>query len=294
MQSKKVSVLRGKAMRATRLSATGAPLYGDSNAVVTEGFISVAMTTLITETEAISQTNANGKECIGETAKSKFSGVGVEAVFCSVDFALFEMLTGQELVLDENGKAYGITESTEIDLDAVNWALEMWTGAGDAEYGYLLLPRLTGGVISDITVENAAINFTITGANTKPNTWGAGPYAVETVGASPARLRVPMKKNDHRRIMVVDIAPPVEYDGALPVLDPTDAPLTALTAPVTGKTAAITPTPSGEPTFYDFGDGNWDYSETGAHSHTYLEGGTYTITAKRGLSTRTVTVTVAP
>lgn len=293
MKSMKPAILRGKMMRATRLSLTGAPVYGDNNSVVTEGFISVAMTTTLEEVEALVSTNAAGKNCIAEPATQNLTGFGVSAVFCNVDFTLFEMLTGQELVVDENGQAYGITESTEVKLADVNWGLELWTGAGDDGFGYVLLPRLSGGIISDITIENAAINFTISGMNSKPNAWGAGPYFVETVSGVVSRLRKAMKKNDHRRIMVVDVAPPTEYSGSLPLLDPTDAKITAITATPTGMVVAISATPTGQPVFYDFGDGNWDYAETGAYSHTYAEAGTYVITGTSGGATVTQSVTVA-
>lgn len=294
-RGKTVSFLRGKRVRATKISASGAPVIGDSSVVVSKGFITIGMTTNTEDGEAISQVNANGESCILETAVSTFTGIGVEIEFCGVDFALFEMITGQTAVLDDNGIVVGITESTDVNLGAVNFALEMWLGAttdaapstgSQGQFGYILLPRLGGGVISDISVENGAINFTLTGMNTKNGSlWGVGPYKVDLTGGVPSTLRRALKANDHRRIMIVEVAPPPVYSGALPLLDPALPAVTGLTATPTGKVVAFSPTPSGtDPMWYDFGDGTWDYAATGSYSHTYAASGTYTVTAYRGSS----------
>lgn len=303
-RSKTVSFLRGKRIRATKLNASGAPLVGDSSVVVSSGFITIGMTTNTEDGEAISQTNANGESCILEAAFSTFTGIGVEIEFCGVDFSLFEMITGQAAVLDDGGVVVGITESTDVKLGNVNFALEMWLGVqtsatpvagSQGQYGYILLPRLGGGVISDISVENGAINFTLTGMTTKNGSlWGAGPYKVDITGGVPSTLRRPIKANDHRRIQYVEVAPPTPYSGALPLLDSAAPAVTALTATPTGKSVAIAPTPSGtDPMWYDFGDGTWDYAATGSYTKVYDVAGTYIITGYRGSSSVTKSVTVS-
>ncbi len=303
MKSKRVSYLRGRRLRATIVDANGRPIYGDNGAVVTKGYVNISYTTNVEEGESITLPNAGGETCIFEPAVPSFNGFGVEAEFCEVDFALFDILTGQDAVLDASGKAIGITESTDVNLTAVNFALEVWLGAttsdtaaagSQGQYGYVLTPFLGGGVIGDVTVENAAITFTVTGMATKNGSgWGAGPYPVELVAGSPAVLRVPMKANDHRRIQTVEVAPPNVYAGAIPVLDPSKPALTGLTTTPTGLVVAIAPTPAGtDPIFYDFGDGTFDYAATGSYSKTYATAGTYIITARRGTSVVTKSVTV--
>lgn len=302
-QSKKVSFLRGRRMRATRLDASGRPVYGDNSVVVTKGFITVSYTTNTEEGEAISVTNAGGEVCVSEPSTPSFSGFGIEAEFCDVDFSLFEMLTGQEVVVDENGVAYGFTESTDVDLSAVNFALELWLGAstnaapsenGQGFFGYVLTPFLGGGTVGDISVENGAISFTITGMQTKNGSaWGRGPYNVELVGGTPSPLRTAMKANDHRRIIITEVAPPAVISGSAPLLDPSGAALTGVTAETVGLTATLSPLPAGDdPMWYDFGDGTWDYAETGTYEHEYASPGTYTVTAHRGRSHSTQDVTV--
>ena len=307
-QQRTTAFLRGKRLRGTRLSQAGRPVYGDGSVVVSKGFVNLALTTNTEEGESIVRTNANGETCISATAAPSFTGVGVEAEFCNADFSFFEMATGQRIVLNDDGKAVGITESTDVDLGSVRFALEAWTGAessevsregAEGEWGYVLLPNVGGGVLGDYTIENDAISFTLTGMQTKnAGSWGAGPYNVDLVGGVAAPLFDPMLPNDHRRLQIVEIAPPDVYAGSIPLLDPAAPALTGVTATVDidGFTVDIEPVPAGtDPVWYEFGDGTWDYAETGSYTHVYEVPGTYTITARRGTSevTATVTTTVA-
>lgn len=304
VKQRTTAFLRGKRLRGTRLSQTGRPVYGDSSVVVSKGFVNLALTTNTEEGESIIRTNANGETCISATAAPSFTGVGVEAEFCNADFSFFEMATGQRIVLNDDGQAVGITESTDVDLGSVRFALEAWTGAessevgregAEGEWGYVLLPNVGGGVLGDYTIENDAISFTLTGMQTKnAGAWGAGPYNVDLVGGVAAPLFDPMLPNDHRRLQIVEIAPPDVYAGAIPLLDPAAPALTALTTTPTGLSVEIAPTPAGpDPVMYEFGDGQWDYAETGTYTHVYAAPGTYTITGRRGTSVVTKTVTVA-
>lgn len=303
MQTKKVNFLRGKRMRATRLDAAGRPVIGDSSVITTKGFITVTMTANTEEGEGINVVNAGGESCIVEAGTPTFNGIGVEAEFCEVDFGLFELMTGQAVVLDASGRAVGITESTSVDLSGVHFALEMWMGAqsvvtpsagSQGYFGYLLLPNLGGGVLGDITIENGAITFTVTGMATRNGAaWGAGPYNVELVGGVPAPLSTPILANDHRRIQVVEVAPPEVYAGATPLLDPEDPAVTGITTTPTGLSVSMVPIPTGtDPMWYDFGDGEWDYTANGSYVHVYDAAGTYTIKAHRGDSVATKTITV--
>jgi hypothetical protein len=283
-------------MRATVLDASGAPVYGEDSVVTTKGYITVAYTTTSEEGEGITVTNAAGEACVSEAATPSQTGYGVEATFCEVDFRLFEILTGQSVLLDDDDYAIGITERTDVDLSTVNFALELWLGSKNSgEWGYVLTPFLRGGIIGDITIENAAITFTITGMTTRGGSgWGSGPYAVQTVGGVAAVLKDPVTATEHRRWLTVDVAPPDVWEGSTPLLDPSDPAITNLTTTPTGLSVQIVPVPAGtEPVFYQFGDGEWDYAETGTYTHVYDSAGTYTITAKRGLSTYSEPVTVA-
>lgn len=299
----KTSYLRGRRIRLTRTDVAGRPVYGDANAAVSKGFVTASMTTNVEEGEAVNVTTADGSQCVFEPATPTVNGIAVEIEFCDVDFSVFELATGQEIYLDENDQPIGITESTEIDLASVTLALELWLGAqvgataaaeGDGWYGYVLLPFLQGGVIGDISVENGAISFTVTGIQSKTGSaWGLGPYLVELVNGVRTLLRAPIKPGDYRRIFTTQVAPPEPSYGAIPVLDPSDDDLTGIDTVATGLSVEIDPTPAGtDPVWYDFGDGTWDYAETGTYTHVYEAAGTYTITARRGTSVVTDEVTV--
>lgn len=313
--TKCLSLVKGRRIRVTRLDGCGRPVYGDDSQVVSKGFISVGFTANTTESDEISQTNAAGEVCIYEASVTSLVGYGVELTFCNVDPELLSLLTGQNVVLDSDGETViGFDVDTKIGLENSNFALELWAGspAGDAcategsqgSFGYLLLPFLNGGILGDFTVENAAVTFTVTGANTKEgNAWGTGPYNVmmnNLEPAAPAPMFSPVTTSTALRTMIVDLAPPADACGARPLLDPTLAPLTALTATeaiddTEGMTAdfEITPTPSEGPVWYDFGDGAWDYVEApGDTSHLYTTPGTYTVRASQNGTWVTTSVTV--
>lgn len=181
-------IVRGRRLRATRLDGCGNPVLGPDSTVVTGGFISVALTANIEEGEAINVTNANGDVCVLDQPCPKFQDYSVVVTFCDVNPVLFNLMSGQPLVTN-GGDTVGFRMNSDVDACDSGFALELWTGipadaceAGvSASYGYLLLPFVQGGVLGDFTVENAAINFSLTGARTKKGSgWGVGPYDVVT------------------------------------------------------------------------------------------------------------------
>lgn len=294
-KSKNTSYLRGRRMRATVLDSAGNVVYGQNSAIVTKGFITCAYTTVTQDSAAITVTNAAGEACVAESAIPSVNGFTVEATFCEVDYRLFEILTGNKVLLDDAGVAIGFTETTGVDLATVNFALELWLGSKNpGEYGYVLTPFLRGGVVGNVTVENAALTFTVSGLTTRGGSaWGKGPYAVQSVGGSPAVLKDAVTSTEHRRWLTTTVAPPTAYEGSVPTLNPSGAALTSLTATPTARSVAIAPVPTGsDPIFYDLGDGTYDYAATGSYTKVYANAGTYIITGTRGTTTKTVSVTV--
>lgn len=300
------SLYKSKRMRATRLDRSGRPVHGPESIVVTKGQITTTFTPNVEEGEAITQPNGNGDNCLNVPGQNNFTGFSVESQFCNVDFALFEMLTGNPVVLNDDGQIRGIKQGTSIDLSGVNFALELWTGAqvsdnpregSEGEWGYIMSPFLSGGTLGDIVVENAAITFTVTGMQTRNGaTWGKGPYKVDLVGGVAAPLYEALTNTDHLLTIIVEIAPPEALPGFQAFLDPTDPAVTSVTATGTGLTKTFAPVPAGtDPVEYDFGDGTWDYAETGSYTKTYDAADTYTVTARRGTSkvTSQVVVTAA-
>lgn len=307
--ARKLALVRGRVARVTRLDNCARPVYGESGQAATEGVITISFTANSTETPEISVTNMNGKRCIFEPSTPELSGYSVEAQFCAVEPELFEIITGQTLVFDAFGRAVGLEVDTKIKLSDQGFALELFAGSAGAdacldpdaegEYGYILLPRLQGGILGDFSVENGAINFTITGASTRDgNQWGRGPYAVEAdEDGVAAPLFQAVSPTAALRMMVVTVAPPEPTDGARPLLQATLPALTAITAargdgPLEAE-FTVTPTATG-PVYWEFGDGSWDYvAAPGATDHVYDREGTYTVRAtQNGRVTVETTVTV--
>jgi hypothetical protein len=295
-------------MRVTRLDGCGRPVYGDGSVGVSDGFVSVAFTANTDEGEEINVTNAAGKTCVREVPCPTFLGYGVEVVFCNVDPALFAILTGQEPVVDEDGFAIGFRVNSDVSGCDSGFGLEVWTGvpgvacdtsstasADSTPGGYLLLPYLQGGIFGDFTIENDAISFTVTGAQTKTGSgWGVGPYNVQRNAAGSAvPLATPIDKGDHLHVQYTDVAPPPAICGTHPLLDPTDPAITAVTATVDLLEVTFSPVPAGaDAWFVDFGDGTWDYAADGSDIvHTYAAAGTYEAEGYRGTTESEVSVT---
>ena len=245
---KSFPLVRGRIMRVTRVDGCCAPAYGPDNQVVTDGFVSVALTANVNDAEEITVVNANGKTCVRDPGCPEFLGYGVEIVFCEVSPCLFSIVTGQPVVLDAAGNIVGFRMNSSVSVCDTGFALEVWMGVpgvackGDAgAYGYLLLPCLQGGVIGDFTIENAAITFTVQGASTKDgNGWGVGPYNVVGDGNSstpgPAQpLPNPLDPDDHLYAVFTTIAPPAPTGGCVELLPPGAAAITAdITLGLTG------------------------------------------------------------
>lgn len=235
--SKCFSLVRGRAMRVTRLDGCGARVLGPDSQVTSDGFISIALTANTDEGETISITNAAGKVCILDEPCPTFTGYGVEVEFCGVDPALIDLLTGQPIVLDAAGElGVGFRMNTAIDACDSGFALEVWSnvpaaacdpGSGTA-YGYFLIPFLKAGIIGDFTIANDAVNFTMTGSNSKDGSgWGVGPYDVTRDESNlPGPLNLAIDANDHLHVELVTVAPPEPSCGAV-----------ALGVPATGATA---------------------------------------------------------
>lgn len=243
----KFSLVRGRRLRVTLTNACGDPVLGPESTLVTDGFISVGLTANTEEGETISVTNAAGAVCILDEPSPRFLNYGVEVQFCGVDPELVHLMTGQPVVLNDAGtEVVGFGVDDDVELDLQGFALEMWSnvpvglcegGNAAANFGYFLLPFLKGGVLGDFSIENAAINFSMTGASTKTgNQWGVGPYDVtRNTGGVAGPLNEAIPSTRHLHMELVTVAPPAATDGAV-----------ALGAPATGFTAGTpaTPTPS--------------------------------------------------
>lgn len=308
-KSRCLPLVRGKVLRVTRLDGCGRPVYGDDSVGVTSGFVSVQFTQNTSESDSITVTNADGENRVNVPSKTTLSNYTVQVQFCVADPAVLSLITGQNVVVDgETGDIIGFDVESGIDPSKSGWALEVWTGAGNTDqcdpetqgnFGYILVPFLQGGTLGDYTIENGAVNFSVSNAQTiEGAAWGVGPYDVQVIGGVAAPLSKPVSAKQHQRVLLSKVAePPEGYCGLRPLLDPGDADVTSITATQSGGDPfayTFKPTPNGnDPMWYDFGDGTWDYAPNGTITHAYDSTGTYTVTGHRGSAAVSTTVTVS-
>jgi len=238
MASKSFPVVRGRMMRITKVDGCGRPVPGEGNSIVTDGFVSVALTSNITEAEEIVVTGASGRVCVRDPGKPSFDGYGVEVTFCEVNPCLFALITGQDSIVNGTGDLTGFKMNSK-KFSSTGFALEVWTGVPGGDVcapptagasgaadpaGYFVLPNIQGGVLGDFTIENAAITFGITGASTRDgNAWGTGPYSgpfdttdpiVNPHDAGPY-LDSALDANDHLAVQFTDKGVPSITDGCV-------------------------------------------------------------------------------
>lgn len=292
-------MIRGQRYRITRLDSCGNPVFGDDGQVVTKGVVTAAFTSVTTATDEIRVTNSNGETCILEPAQTSLEGYTAEIAFCNLDPDMFEIMTGMPVIYDIDGTAVGIAVDIGVDLSSFAFALEIWTGLatddacgelGETEYGYILVPYFKGGRLSDFTVENNAISFTVADATSrKGGSWGKGPYCVvENVGSTVGPLLVALTSTQVMVLMRTNVAPPAAADGGRPLLDLDWTELATVTPTVDHLEVDFVVSPSilsGESVYYDFGDDTWEWIAgpgTAAVTHTYDAAGTYTVSAISG------------
>jgi hypothetical protein len=225
-------------------------VLGPDSTVTSDGFTTIALTAQTQEGEAISVTNAAGKVCVSDTPAPQFTGYQVSVTFCQVDPQMFTLMTGQPVVLSDDGTdVVGFDMNSDVDLDGSGFALEVWSSVptascgetGDQGFGYFLLPFLQGGVLGDFTIENAAITFTIQNAATKDGTpWGVGPYnVVKDSSDADSKLNTALTDTNHLHMELTTVAPPAAA-GAVAL----GVPATLITA---GIPATLTPANSYAP-----------------------------------------------
>lgn len=294
MASQCLPVLQFDVARVTRLNSCGTPVDSTCSYAVSEGVITLAMTNNNQDRQEYLQLNGQGNICVDETKEAQLRWIGTELTFCNVDPELFNIITAEPLVLNDAAvpTAIGWDTTQSAPLNSY-FALEAWTNTGGGscddnqpDYGYFLLPFNIGGQVSDITLENANINFTVTARTKAASLWGLGPYNVRVVEAAgpdlgePAALLTAIGTTVHRRQFWTELPPPINFCGCQD-LTPTVlvAPLSATAATLRTMTFPVDANGPVLPAYIDWGDATPSVLvTTGTNAtHTYAVG-TYTAT----------------
>lgn len=215
------SVVRAPAARVTRLGPCGELSATGCDYATTSSIVEIALTKVLQERQDALQLNANGDICVDKPKAPILRWYEVTVTFCNVDPELFNIVSAEPLIMDDSLTPEAVGWCTMPDSPAAsNFALEFWTGTEDdgcdddeVIYGYGVLPRITQGMIGDVTINNGVINFTITGITRPANQWGTGPYNViiNETGLNagfPAPLLVAINSNAHKCFQWTKLPPP--------------------------------------------------------------------------------------
>lgn len=219
---------QAQTIRVTRLDNCGAPVIGQKSTIVSDGLISVELKGNVDTGTDITVKNAKGDLKVVQPGKKNLTDYDVTVTMTEVDPDLFEMATGQTLVLDAKGNAVGIRQSESIPADT-GIAIETWTkvGTGDGPcdgaselYGYFLTPYVVNGLLGDVTLNDGAMSCVFSGNTKRYPKWGTGPYDVVDTSAvegtvTPGKLLEAIGNFDHLLMQVVTIAPPAPGCGAI-------------------------------------------------------------------------------
>ena len=288
------SVVRAPTARVTRLGPCGEILDSECAFAVTNSFVDITLTKVLQDRQDALQLNANGDICVDKPKAPILRWYEVVITFCQVDPELFNIVSAEPLIMDDSLVPEAVGWCTLPDSpSASNYALEFWTGTEDEGcdddeiiYGYGLLPRLTQGMIGDVTIANGVINFTVSAISRPGNQWGTGPYNViiNETGLNaglPGPLLLPVATNAHKCFQWTKLGPPVSQCGCQD-LTPAFEVLPTSGAAATPRVATFPLDANGDPILpavIDWGDLTADTTVTSGTTtnHTYVAG-SYTAT----------------
>lgn len=216
----------GKRLRITQLDECGnLPAASTEDAiVVTDGFVSIALSSEVESATEILSKKADGSLCANERTNPSFKYFTVELNFCGVDVGALSLTTNAEIYETAAAEPGGIV--VPEGTISKRFALEIWTGltggceeGAQSNSGYLLLPFVNAGVLGNLEINGEnVVNFTLTNSSTRGgNTWGVGPYGILGTEAAPTALPTALDPLDHLLLTTSTVAPPVSQCGLQPM-----------------------------------------------------------------------------
>jgi hypothetical protein len=214
----------GKRIRVSKMDQScRAVTGGDCAEIVTDGFVSLTLSSETEDGVVVTTKKASGAICVNFKAPDAFLRFTLEMEFCGVDPDLLSFMTNMTAYADWAGDIVGAT----VYEGAVDekFGLEIWTGLANYEAptggtieeasGYVVLPCVNAGVLGDITIDGEnAVSFTMTGAYTvSGHQWGVGLHNVLMNGSTPDVLPEALLPTEPMLIMETGVAPPPSACG---------------------------------------------------------------------------------
>lgn len=228
-------VVRGKRLRATKISNCGLPIAGAANRVVTKGFVTMRLGKVNRDAQDLEQINADGEVCVSDRTAPTRKWFTPAIEFCNVNTELITLFNGWQQYLDYAGESIGFRDQPDVE-DEFGVALELWTGGRSEDdcptptldstifsaastgpkFGYWLLGG-TEWELGDVEIGASVSTFTLTGKTIAMPHWGRGPYNVAGTDAAgtPGRLLVPVGQKEHITVFRTPVAPPAVTNGAV-------------------------------------------------------------------------------
>lgn len=214
----------GKRIRVSLMDSCCRAVTGGSCAeIVTDGFISLSLSSEVEDGAEVITRKASGELCVNHKAPNAFKRFTLEMEFCGVDPDLLSFMTNMSAYQDWAGDIAGAT-AYEGMVDQ-KFGLEVWTGLAGAACptgvgveeasGLITLACVNAGVLGDITIDGEnAVSFTMTGAYTvSGNAWGTGVHPVVLNNGVADLLPTALLPTEPLLIMQTGVAPPPSACG---------------------------------------------------------------------------------
>lgn len=229
-------VVRGKRLRATKISSCGLPIAGAANRIVTKGFVTLNLAKVNRDAQDLEQLNADGEVCVADRTAPERKWYTPALELCNVNTELITLFNGWEQYLDYDDAPIGFRDQPKVE-DEYGVALELWTGGrsdddcptpstdsifsaatSGMKYGYWLFGG-TEWELGDVSIGASVSTFTLTGKTIAMPHWGRGPYNVAATDSSgtAGRLLVPVGQKEHITVFRTPVPPPAVTNGGVPL-----------------------------------------------------------------------------
>jgi len=223
MAIKKMSSVKGRVARITRLDECGLPVIGTCSSVVTKGFITVDYSFEVEAGDESTQKNAWGELCVNEKDPDVRKWVNTVITFCEIDPTVLDIIAGATPVVVGTDT---IGEEWDDQPNFGRFALEVWTkvagqdacAGGTIEWGYFVVPNLANGALDgSMTVENGVMNVALAAEGFPAGAaWGLNPY-----GDNPMRKTAGLSAGAMLGRVRTNVQPPAATVGCVELFDRT-------------------------------------------------------------------------